>query len=708
MRACRAALAAICLGLALTGPAPAQDAAQLAADSLRIEADNRLVAEGNVEVFYRGARLRAGRVTYIRGSDGLPDRLEIAGPIALDDGERVLILAEAADLSADLRDGMMQGARMVLDRQLQMAANAIIREGGRFTRLEQAVASSCQVCAERPVPLWEIRARRIEHDAETRQITFEHAQFRVAGRTVAVIPRLRMPDPSVTRATGLLAPEIGGSGRLGYGIELPYFIALAPDRDLTLLPRVTSRGSFTFGARYRQAFVRGDIELDGAVTRDHLRPGVTRGFLRATGRFALAPDTRLDFRLQATSDRRYFDDYGGDAGNRSSVVVIERVRRDVFDRARLTRFRTDRDGVARATQPNPVADVEMVRRFPMPVVGGTGRLGFSALALRRSASDPTDGLGRDLQSAALRIDWRRSWLTEGGLEMTALADVQADYTHIRQDADFPPRVSRVAPAVGVELRWPLERRGADGARYLLQPVAQVVLAPRDLDAVPNETSRLVEFDEATLFALLRAPGADGREAGSRANLGLTWTRYDPTGWSMTLAAGRVLRADPSDLGRLTGLGGKRSDWLAAARLSAGPLDVAARAIIDDSGSAPKQELRLAFAGERLEFAGTYAHLASDTSEDRPDRSTEVGLDGTYQLTPNWEMLADARFDLARGEAQRAGLGARFRNECLAVDLSLSRRFVSSTSVTARTEFGLRVDLIGFGDSRAGPARPCAR
>ncbi len=53
------------------------------------------------------------------------------------------------------------------------------------------------------------------------------------------------------------------------------------------------------------------------------------------------------------------------------------------------------------------------------------------------------------------------------------------------------------------------------------------------------------------------------------------------------------------------------------------------------------------------------------------------------------------------------MGVEFRNECVAVDLSLSRRFTSSTSVTPTTDFALSVELIGFGSGqKAGPSGQC--
>jgi LPS-assembly protein len=154
---------------------PPAVSATLLANRIFLSGQGLLVAEGAVEVFYGTVRLSATRITY----DSSGDRLSIEGPIRLTESGSIdsVLLADAAELSADLRDGILVSARMVLAQQLQLAANSIERREGRFTSFERVIASSCQICAANPTPLWEIRAARVTHDSQTRQLHFEHAQL---------------------------------------------------------------------------------------------------------------------------------------------------------------------------------------------------------------------------------------------------------------------------------------------------------------------------------------------------------------------------------------------------------------------------------------------------------------------------------------------------------------------------------------------------
>ena len=78
----------------------------------------------------------------------------------------------------------------------KIAATEIERTDGRYTQLYQGVASSCEVCADNPVPLWEIRARRVIHDQEERQLYFDGASFPRDGRAGGLHPPANAPARS--------------------------------------------------------------------------------------------------------------------------------------------------------------------------------------------------------------------------------------------------------------------------------------------------------------------------------------------------------------------------------------------------------------------------------------------------------------------------------------------------------------------------------
>lgn len=705
MRALRMAIAACALFVAL--PTGAAEEPTLVADSIYINADTTLTAEGAVEVLFGEKKLTATRITF----DRTTGQLQIEGPITLIDPAGSVVLASQAELSRDMNNGLLKSARMVLDQQLQLAANEIRRVDGRYHQLGKVVASSCQVCPSNPVPLWEIRARRVVHDQVERQLYFDHAQFRVAGVPVFYIPRLRMPDPTLKRANGFLLPSLRSSSELGFGVRLPYFIPIGDSRDITLTPLLSDGGQASLFLRYRQAFRTGSLQFDGSLGRDDILPGEDRGYLFGTGRFLLPDDYVLDFQIETVSDDAFLLDYDiTDKDRLASGFSISRTRRETFFDGRIFHYNSLRSGDDNLTLPTLVGDLSFARRFTPGTIGGQGTFSFDLHGLSRRSTVPFDtngdGVadGRDTARATIGVDWRRQSVLGNGMVLGIAGSLDADYYAIAEDQSFPGTITRVTPTAAVDLRWPWvkARKGGHSAQ-VIEPVAQIVWSPEPDEAVPNEDSALVEFDEGNLFAFSRFPGADIYEAGLRANLGVTWTRFDPDGWKFSVAAGRVVRSE--DLGQFStgsSLAGTRSDWLLAMQLQANNgLAVTNRALFDDDFSFSKDELRLSWNQPHLNFDANYVWLVADLAEDRPTATSEFALNVGWQMSEGWRGTASGRYDFTENRAARAGIGLQYANECALVDLSLSRRFTSSTSVRPTTEFGLSVALNGFGSGADG-------
>ncbi|MCV2870831.1 LPS assembly protein LptD [Defluviimonas sp. WL0050] len=708
-------ISALLFTLLFALPLRAQDQATLIADRVFLAGDETLTAEGAVEVLYRGARLTAERITF----DSRTDQLTIVGPIRLTDVNGTVVLADAAELSRDMTEGVLTSARMVLDQQLQLASTSMTRTEGRYTTLNKVVASSCQVCPSNPRPLWEIRARRVVHDQKERQLYFDHAQFRVAGLPIFYAPRLRMPDPTLKRSSGFLMPSVRTTSALGAGIKLPYFFAIGDSRDLTLTPYVSTNHTRTLEFRYRQAFASGKMEFTGALTRDDLLPGDTRGYLFGEGQFDLPRDFGLAFAVQTVSDDAYLLDYGvSDVDRLASGVAITRTRRNEYIEARIFRYWSIRPGDDNSVLPTYVGDLTLTRRFSPAYLGGEGQFRFQTHGHRRSSDVDTDANadgvtdGRDMARATLMADWRRNWTLLNGMVVSGGFQATADFYSIGQDADYPGTVTRFTPAAMVELRWPWVKTERTGATQVIEPVVQVVWSPDSTDNVPNEDSQIVTFDEGNLFDFSRFPGADAHELGTRFNIGVGWTRYDPAGWSLGVTAGRVFRA--RDLGQFSaasGLDGTSSDWLLAVQAeNTFGLTLMNRALFDDNMNFSRDELRIGYDDGKYDVTAGYLWLVADPAEGRLRESSEFVFDAGWNFTDNWRGTLAGRYDFQAARAARAAIGLQYRNECATIDLSLSRRFTSSTSVSADTSFNLGVALNGFGAGTDGRRyrRTCLR
>jgi LPS-assembly protein len=697
-------LAALCIVVLFASPARAQEAGEttaLVADLVRIDGDQRLIAEGNVEIFTRGRRLRASRIVYDRAAD----RVQIEGPIELRNEDGTIVLADAADLDTDLTQGILQGARVVLNDRLQIAGAEMIRRDGRFSDLRQVAASSCRVCARGQTPLWEIRADRVIHDEETGQVYFYNARFRIAGVPVFYLPALRVPDGTDPRVRGFLPPSIVASSILGNGVKVPYFLPLGDHADVTFIPYVTEDDSATLQGIYRQAFVRGDLRVEGALSRDQLEPGETRGYLFATRTWALPSGFQVLAEIELTSDDAYLTDYGfAEQDWLESGIAINRVRPGELITADITHFQSLRVDSDDTDEPTLVAFGRWDRRIEAPVLGGWLDLDLTAQSSRRDSDENI--VGRDMTQIRGRAGWGNTWTGPGGLRLAGAADATLDLKEILNDDQFPQYQGGLWPQGSVTLSWPLARPGEGGGYQVIEPVAQIAYTADTGIESPNDDSTAVALDTGNILAFNRFPGLDDTEIGTRANLALRWIAQDADGVRLALTGGRIYRFTETDqFNPSTGLDGRRSDWLAQV-----DFDLRDRfrfrtmALLDEQAGVSIFEARLGWVGpERLTLSSNYIYQRADPENDLDADVSELYAAAGLPLSRNWSARGDIRRDFVGGRTNESGFALGYENECVRVDFSVTRAFRATADLEPTVTYALEVELAGFGSPAGNPA-----
>lgn len=699
--------AAVLFGaLSMMGGAAGQTTpASLVADRVTVDPESGTVeAVGNVEVHYEGRVLRAKRITY----DQQTDEIRAEGPVTLTDPAGAVFLADAAALSPDLNAGLIDGARLLIDGRLQLATSEMRRRDGRFTTFERTVASSCKICSENPRPTWSLRAARVTQDEAARRIYFENAIFEFFGVPVAYLPRLSVPDPRERRASGFLLPEYRQSDIYGVGFRLPYYRVLDPYSDATVTPFLTTGGAALLEGEYRRRYSNGGFDMSGVLAFNDGEGDFGRGAFATEGGFLLGGGFVAEFDINLASDKSFLRQFDySDADRLTSEAYAGRTRAIDHLEVGTIGFQSLRDDEDAATVPFILPDILYRRRAPAPLIGGIAGLELDALGVARNE-------GRDLLRAGGGFDWRRDWLLGRGLQVAAITATEFDGYQVRNDPVLADGgQAQAVPTAAIDLRWPLVR-DTGRVSHLIEPVVQVVYSGILGDAdVPNEDSQLPELDETNLFSLNRYPGRDRYETGLRANVGVTYTRYDPSGWNLGVTVGRVIRreAEPA-FPEGTGLAGRLSDYVTALNLRfESGLRFSNRALFDDGFEFRRNELALAYDTRDTGFQASYIYLAQDDTNPllgpQPE-TNELGIEGRYRFHPNWEVRGLWRYDGVTQSNLRTEGGITYGNECAEFDLSISRRFTSSDNVPPSTSVRFGLKLAGFGNPADAewPPRAC--
>jgi LPS-assembly protein len=502
--------------------------------------NKRVSAVGNVQVYYGGTTVEADRLIY----DENTKRVQAEGNVRLTEGDGKITHAEVLNMSDDFRDGFVDSLRLETPDQTHMAASRADRSNGNFTVFNNGVYTACEPCKDDPKkpPLWQIKGKRIIHDANEKMIYFENAQVEFFGKPIAYLPYLSAPDPTVKRKTGFLIPTASYSTRYGLGLDIPYYWALAPDYDLTLSPRITTKQGPLLRGEWRQRFESGaySIRLSGIRQLD---PGYFdgiygtgtkasndfRGSIESSGQFAITDKWTWGWDTLLPTDPTFFQDYGLMTNQRGAnplttflptegvnqLYVVGKGDRSYFDARSIYYYGfSTADIQSQIPIIHPVIDYDYT--FGRPVLGGelSYRVNLTSLSRDSAAYDPISSTAIALGSCtpttaapgslipancllrgipgtysrfSAETTWKRTITDSLGQQFTPFASLRADAAtlSIRNQpgvSNYLPTgdssVLRAMPTVGLEYRYPFISVHTWGTQTL-EPIAQVIARPNE-------------------------------------------------------------------------------------------------------------------------------------------------------------------------------------------------------------------------------------
>ena len=291
---------------------------QMLMKAARINYDyaNHLVsAVGDVQIYYKASTLEANKVVYNQQTK----RLHAEGNVRLEEADGKVTHGQVIDLSDDYRNGFVDALRLNTPQRTTMAAARAERTAGNFTVFHNGVYTACAPCKDNPKapPEWQVKAKRIIHDQQEKMMYFEDSRLEFWGVPLFWMPYFSAPDPTVKRKTGLLMPSVSSSSVYGAAVEVPYYFALAPNYDVTVAPKYTSRQGLLMQGEFRHRLLDGAYMIRGAGIRQQDPSAFNgsfgdrdwRGSVESAGRFAINKQWVWGWDALLLSDRYFLQDY---------------------------------------------------------------------------------------------------------------------------------------------------------------------------------------------------------------------------------------------------------------------------------------------------------------------------------------------------------------------------------------------------------------
>lgn len=659
----------------------------LSADEVTYDEDLGIVtARGDVEINQAGRTLLADTVSYNQRSGVVT----AAGNVSLIELDGTVFFAEYVELTDDLREGFIRDIGVLMADQTRIAAASGTRREGRITVFRKAVFSPCELCREDPsrAPLWQLKADQVIHDQEERSLTYRDARLEFYGIPVAYAPYFKHPDPTVERESGFLAPTFGSSSDLGLTLEVPYYWNIAPDKDATFEPIITTRQSIVLAGQYRELFPSGRFEFNGSGTIADREKGdgetqrdQVRGHVDAMGRFAIDDSWRWGFDLERASDDTYLRLYDySNASSLTSNLFTEHLRGRNYFAVNGFAYQGLREDSDNEESPIVVPLIDYNFLSEPDSLGGRYSLDSNLAVLTRIE-------GRDTRRLSMQGGWELPYIGPLGDVYRLRARLQADgYWADDFDPDNPvvnppgnsdsEFAGRFFPQIAAQWRYPLAQ-ATDWGHQVVEPIVQVVASPEwaNNHDIPNEDSTDFEFDDTNLMSLNRFPGVDRVDPGSRIDYGLQWALSSQYIGEASAFAGQSFRLnDDNAFAPGSGLEDNFSDIVGRIRLvPQDDIDLSYRFRMDkDNLSRERQEIDLRIGPPALNLDLSYTYLSDDMSTDELDTREELAFRLSSQLTENWSIHGAHRRDLEANDSLSSSIGLTYQDECFYIKIEGKR------------------------------------
>ncbi|MEM9181636.1 MAG: LPS assembly protein LptD, partial [Pseudomonadota bacterium] len=650
------------------------------------------VFSGGVDVSQAGQRLQADQVSLDRQTN----IASATGSVRYFSPE-LTIRAEQAELDLSGREVDIDLLDYWLGRGAgRGSADSAQRFGEARTDLEAVTFTTCPT----GVSDWQISADRMSLDHEAGRGTARALTLRFKSVPLLYLPYAAFPLDD-RRQSGFLLPAIGGSNDDGLDASIPYYFNLAPERDLTLTPRlITDRGPMLMG-EYRYLGRRSQGELGFEVLPDDDRTGQRRSYswLQHAGR--LGDRWSLFVDLNHVSDDRYFEDLGNSlaANSRSflrSLAQLSTAGRYWNASLAVDDYTSVDDTLAATAEPYSRLP-RLNYQLDLPLGATRLEVDTELVAFDRDIGD--EGWRLDLMPRLSRTFAGAAWMLEPSLSVR--------HTQYRLDSragDLDDSPSRTTPIAELDGRLFLER---SGERYTqtLEPRFYLLYVPFEAqDEIPTFDTRDLTFSFGQLFRYNRFSGADRQGDASQLTLAVTTRLLDGGRDVLEASVGTIVHfrdrrvgltgtaTDDRDTSPLVGELTWRpsNNWRVVLGLQYEPEPLV--------GNDRLQQRQLS-----VRYRGAEGRLLNFAYRQRSQVVDQVDISAWWPLNERWAVLGRANYSF-QDEALLEGLaGFEYQSCCWATRLMV-RRFVRTLDGDYRNALYFELELKGLGSLGRGTGR----
>ena len=678
---------------ALSFNANANTNPSLIADIITVSEDGNVInAKGNVNISFENQSLKASMINYNK----LTGKINALGPIILDDGNQTIILADEAILDKNFNNAVLKRVKFVLSRSLEISSAKVIRENSRFNNFYETIASTCMVCKKNKTPLWEIRSRKIVHDSKLKEVYFYNSQFRISGIPIMYFPTLRIPDPSVKRATGFLVPEINHSSVSGTEFNLPYFVALNKSSDIIFKPKVSTSKNVSLGAEYRKLFNNSDLSVDMFATNDRTSSNKSQGYLFANYNSKYENNIELSLQYQKTTDLDLLSQHTTkDLKFTETHVKLKNQDTSLYINSGVYQSKLQKSSVSDLNMANLRHETISDYIFYPKKLGGQANLLINLNGYKRQSTE-NGKLGRDAFRIKSDLSWRKDIITKKGyiIGLKSLSSVKV--SKYFNDTNYQATLSKIYQTNGIELSFPLINRQNYSSTIYVPKLQLIYSAPHTFNE-PNEDSFYSEISLSNFSDLNRTYGMDRSETGLRLQTSIQTSHKNSKGFESEIFMGSINRLNGShQFSSAQGESENKSNLFSALKLNFfNKIEISGDVFSNDRFNLTKREFQVNYTKNNINVYSKYFQKDKDDLYGFAVNRSELAIGTKYRFNRKSNSSFNLIYDLKNKETVKSQFNSRYQHDCMAIDFYLSRGFYSVTSVKPGISLGVKVELTGL-------------
>ncbi|MCW5620066.1 MAG: LPS-assembly protein LptD [Burkholderiales bacterium] len=572
------------------------------------------------------------------------------------------------------------------------AERVILRDRDRY-RAERATYTNCDVGDDD----WYLGVGRLDLDRLQDVGVARNATVYFKGVPILYSPWINFPLSS-RRKTGFLPPAIGTTNNSGFEVTVPFYWNIAPNRDLTLSPRLLSRRGLLLGSEFRYLAGAYNGELRADFLPDDQEKNDNRWALAFRHAQRFTPRLTGSINVQRVSDDTYFVDLANRVAATSQTNLPQeaslRYNGDWWTLlGRFQRFQTLQDPLSPTTPP--------YYRVPQLVLNAAQQnvRGFDL----RFYGELVNFSHRDLTSAVRQIYYPSAEYRFGGSFFYATPKVGLHYTAYNYKDGERSGDSRLLPIVSLDTGMNFSRQVEVFGRGLVQtlePRLYYVYIPfRRQDQLPLFDTAIADFNLAQIFTENRFNGWDRINDANQVTAAVTtrfldarsgreWLRaiigqrYFLKEQEIRLSESDVRNSDRSDL--LAGVSGSITRALWA--------DLGMQYNLDE-GESTRFNAALRYRPQPGKVVNAAYRYTRDVLE-------QVDLSAQWPLTRRWTALARWNYSLDDKTLVEALGGLEYNAGCWTTRFVV-HDFVTSTNERSRAFF-LQLELSGLSSIGTSP------